>query len=152
GHRYNPNLPSPVLAVLTDGQSFYNSLQLSISQRHTHNLSWEAFYTLSHSIDDASANFSIETVNDPPTSQDIFDRKGSRGRSAFHIRHNFVANAVYELPWGRGRYFGGWQISVVASVHSNVPFTPVLSFDNADLQSLLNSERPDLSGNPHKGV
>jgi hypothetical protein len=152
GHRYNPNLPSPLLTVLTDAQSFYNSFQLSISQKHTHNLSWQAFYTLSHSIDDASANFSIETVNDPPISQDIFDRKGSRGRSAFDIRHNFVVNVVYELPFGRGSYFGGWQISGVASVHSNVPFTPVLSFDNADLQSLLISERPDLVGNPYKGV
>src|SRR5262249_36812131 len=134
------------------GQSFYNSLQLSISQNHAHNLSWQTFYTLSHSIDDASANFSIETVNDPPTSQNIFDRKGSRGRSAFDIRHNFVANVVYELPFGRGSYFGGWQVSAVASVHSNVPFTPVLSFDNADLQSLLTSERPDLVGNPYEGA
>jgi hypothetical protein len=28
----------------------------------------------------------------------------------------------------------------------------VLSFDNADLQSLLTSERPDLIGNPYTGV
>jgi hypothetical protein len=152
GHRYNPNLPSPLLTVLTDAQSFYSSFQLSVSKHYAHNLSWEAFYTFSHSIDDASENFSIETVNDPPTSQDIFDRKGSRGRSAFDIRHNFVANVVYELPFGRGSHFGSWQISAVADVHSNVPFTPVLSFDNADLQSLLTSERPELVGNPYTGV
>jgi hypothetical protein len=152
GHRYNPNLSSPLLAVLTDGQSFYNSLQLSIWQKHTHSFSWQAFYTLSHSIDDASANFSVETVNDPPTSQDIFNRKGSRGRSAFDIRHNFVANIIYELPFGRASHFGGWQISAIASAHSNVPCTPVLAFDNADLQSLLTSERPDLVGNPYAGT
>jgi hypothetical protein len=125
---------------------------LSVSRQHINNVSWQAFYTLSHSVDDASANFSIETVNDPATSQDIFDRKGSRGRSSFDIRHNFVANVVYELPLGRESHFRGWQISAVASVHSNVPFTPVLSFDNAGLQSLLNSQRPDLVGNPYTGV
>jgi hypothetical protein len=152
GHRYNPNLPSPLLAVLTDAQSFYNSFQVSVSKHYAHNLSWQAFYTFSHSVDDASTNFSIETVNDPPTSQDIFDRKGSRGRSAFDIRHNFVANVVYELPFGRGSLFGGWQISAVASVHSNVPFTPVLAFDNAELRSLLTSERPDLVGNAYIGA
>jgi len=152
GHRYNPNLPSPLLALLTDAQSFYNSFQVSILQKRTHNLSWQASYTLSHSIDDASANFSIENVNDPPTSQDIFDRKGSRGRSAFDIRHNFVANVVYELPFGRGNYLGGWQVSAIAEAHSNVPFTPVLAFDNAGLQSLLTSERPDLVGNPYAGT
>ena len=33
GHRYNPNLPSPLLEVLTDAQSFYNSFQLSVSKQ-----------------------------------------------------------------------------------------------------------------------
>ena len=153
GHRYNPNLPSPLLTMLTDAQSFYNSFQLSVSKQYAHNLSWQLFYTWSHSIDDASANFSpIEAVNEPPTTQDPFDRKGSRGRSGFDIRHNFVANVIYELPFGHGRGFGGWQLSAVARVHSNLPFSPVLSFDNADLQSLLTSERPDLVGNPYMGV
>ena len=52
---------------------------------------------------------------------------------------------------GRGRLLGGWQIAAVASVHSGVPFTPVLAFDNADIQSLLIPERPDLVGNPYAG-
>src|SRR5262249_45474717 len=151
GHRYNPNMPSPLLMVLTDAQSFYNSFQLSVLKRHAQNFSWQAFYTLSHSIDDASSNVSIEAVNEPPTTQDPFNRKGDRGRSGFDIRHNFVANVLYELPFGRGRQFGGWQISAVGSVHSNVPFTQVLAFDNAGLQSLLTSARPDLVGNPYTG-
>ena len=152
GHRYNPNLPSPLLGVLTDAQSFYNSFQVSVSKQQTHNITWQAFYTFSHSIDDASSNISIEAVNEPPTTQDPFNRKGDRGRSGFDIRHNFVANVVYELPFGRGSQFGGWRCSAVGSVHSNVPFTPVLAFDNADLQSLQTSERPDLIGNPYAGV
>ena len=152
GHRYNPNLPSPLLQDLTDAQSFYNSFQLSVSQHSVHNLSWQAFYTFSHSVDDASSNVSIEAVNEPPTTQDPFNRKGDRGRSGFDVRHNFVANVAYELPFWPGRQFGGWEISAVASIHSNVPFTPVLAFDNADLQSLLTSERPDLVGNPYRGV
>jgi Carboxypeptidase regulatory-like domain/TonB dependent receptor len=151
GHRHNPNLPSPLLVVLTDAQSFYNSFQLSVSRQYAHNISWQAFYTLSHSIDDASSNVSIEAVNEPPTTQDPFNRKGDRGRSGFDIRHNFVANVVYDLPFGHKTQFGGWQISAIAHLHSNVPVTPVLGFDNAGLQSLLTSERPDLVGNPYKG-
>jgi len=152
GHRYNPNLPSPLLEDLTDAQSFYNSLQLSVSKHGSSDLSWQVSYTFAHSVDDASSNVSIEAVNEPPTTQDPFNRKGDRGRSGFDIRHNFVANVVYELPFWRGSRFGGWQVSAVASVHSNVPFTPVLAFDNADAQSLLTSERPGLVGNPYKGV
>lgn len=152
GHRYNPNLPSPLAEDLTDAQSFYNSVQLSFSQHHAHNISWQAFYTFSHSIDDASSNFSIDAVNEPATTQDPFNRKGSRGRSGFDIRHNFVANVVYELPFGRKSQFGGWQISAIASIHSNVPFSPMLAFDNADVQSLFASDRPNLIGNPYAGV
>ena len=33
GHRYNPILPSPLLTDLTDGQSFYNSFEVSVSKR-----------------------------------------------------------------------------------------------------------------------
>jgi Carboxypeptidase regulatory-like domain len=151
GQRYNPNLASPLLTDLTDGQSFYNSFQASVSKHSAHNLSWQASYTLAHSVDDASVDFSVESVNDPPSSQNLFDRKGSRGPSDFDIRNDFVANVVYELP-GRGRLLGGWQASGVANVHSGPPFTPVLDFDNADVQSLLTAERPDLVGNPYTGV
>ena len=152
GHRYNPNLPSGLLTVLTDAQSFYNSFQVSISKQYSHALSWQAFYTFSHSVDDASMNLNVEAVNDAPTAQDIFNRKGDRGRSGFDIRHNFVGSVVYELPFGRGSHFGDWQISGIVSAHSNVPYTPVLSFDNADLRSLVIPERPDLVGNPYTGV
>jgi hypothetical protein len=151
GHRYNPNLPSPLLTVLTDAQSFYNSFQVSVSKHYAHNLSWQASYTLAHSVDDASVDFFSESVNDPPASQNIFDRKGDRGSSDFDIRHNFVANVVYDLP-GRGHLLNGWRVSSVANVHSGLPFTPVLDFDNADVQSLLTAERPNLVGNPYAGV
>jgi hypothetical protein len=152
GHRYNPNLPSPLLEDLTDAQSFYNSFQMSVSKHGAHALSWQASYTFSHSVDDASSNVSIEAINEPPTTQDPFNRKADRGRSGLDIQHNFVANVVYELPFRRRSQLGGWQVSAVASIHSNVPFTPVLGFDNADLRSLLTSERPDLVGNPYKGA
>jgi len=150
GHRFNANLASPLILALTDAQSFYNSGQVSVSRHYSHNLSWQVSYTLAHSIDDASVDLQVESVNDPPGSQNIFDRKGSRGRSDFDIRQNFEADAAYELP-GAGRLLGGWQIAAVASVHSGVPFTPVLAFDNADIQSLLIPERPDLVGNPYAG-
>ena len=62
-----------------------------------------------------------------------------------------MANAAYQLP-GSGPVLGGWQIAAVGGIHSGPPFTPVLSFDNADVQSLLIAERPNLAGNPYVGA
>jgi len=107
---------------------------------------------LSHSIDDASVAEPLEAVNEPPSAQNIFNRKGDRGRSDFDIRHNFVLSAVYELPLGHRRGLDHWQISGIAAVHSNLPFTPVLSFDNANTRSLLVGSRPNLIGNPYAGA
>jgi hypothetical protein len=151
GHRYNPNLSSPLQTILTDAQSLYNSFQVSVSKRYAHNLFWQASYTLAHSIDDASVDFSLESVNDPSESQNIFDRKGSRGQSDFDIRQNFVANAAYELP-GFRPLLGGWQIAAAVSVDSGPPFTPMLSFGNADAQGLVINERPNLVCDPYAGA
>ena len=151
GHRLNPNLPSGLQEVLTDAQSFYNSFQLSLATLRPNTLSWHISYTFSHSMDDASSSFLIEAVNEPPSSQDVSNRKGGRGRSGFDIRQNLVGTFMYELPFGRTRKFGGWQLSGVGSIQSNVPFTPMLSFDGADLQSVLTPERPSLIGNPFSG-
>ena len=56
-----------------------------------------------------------------------------------------------DLP-GPGRLLGGWHVSAVADAHSGLPFTPVLDFDNAELQSLVIPERPNVIGNPDAGV
>jgi hypothetical protein len=151
GHRLNPNLSSPLIANLTDAQSFYNSFQVSLSKRYAHKVFWQASYTLAHSVDDASTDFSVEAVNGPPGSQNLFDRKGSRGLSDFDIRHDFAADAGYELP-GRQRLLGGWQLLARVQIHTGSPFTPVLDFDNAEVQSTLIEERPNLVGNPYTGV
>lgn len=57
-----------------------------------------------------------------------------KGPSIYDIRHNFVADAVYELPFGRGKSFlnssgaidkvaGGWQISSIGLWHTGHPLT-----------------------------
>ena len=150
GRQFNPNLPS-FLTALTDAQSFYNSLEVGISKRYRHGLSFDTSYTFSHSIDDASTSFFIEAVNEAPVTQDLFNRKGDRGRSEFDIRHNFVANVVYEMRLGHRKGLGGWQISGITRAHSDVPFTPVLSFDNGETRSLVSAGRPNLIGNPYSG-
>ena len=45
------------------------------------------------------------------------------GNSAFDIRQILVANAAYELPWAKRRWYGGWQIAAIVRMQTGVPFT-----------------------------
>jgi Carboxypeptidase regulatory-like domain len=161
--RPNVNFGS-IVRYLTDAQSFYNAFQASWEQRTSKGLSFQANYSFSHSIDDSSGYNPSDAVNDSGLTQDPFDRKGSRGRSGFDIRHNVVLNATYELPFGPGKALAndvtgiagklleGWQLSGIGAFHSNVPFTPVLGFDNGGTESVVNASRPNLIGNPFSGT
>ncbi len=162
GQYLNPAFGS-IIRIETDAQSFYNSMQASFEHRTSRVLTLAAHYTWAHSVDDASGAFPSDSVNESGKSQNLFDRKGDRGRSSFDVRNNVVLNFIDELPFGPGKKFGhdasgwtakvieGWSVSGIGSFHSNVPFTPVLGFDNAGTRSAINSDRPNLVGNPYQG-
>jgi hypothetical protein len=164
GARPNPNFGS-LFRYETDAQSFYNGLQASWEQRMTKGLNFQANYTFSHSVDDSSGAEPSDDVNDGVATPDPYDRKSGRGRSGFDIRHNLIFNLLYDLPFGSGKAFGsnvggitdkfigGWQLSTIGTFHSNVPFTPVLGFDNAGTQPFFNyTELPNVVGNPFAGT
>src|SRR5262249_57083993 len=58
-----------------------------------------------------------------------------RGPSDFDVTHFFVANGVYDLPFGRGRFLGrnvnkavneligGWQVGTIFTAHSGFAFS-----------------------------
>ena len=68
-----------------------------------------------------------------------------------------TATWVWEIPWLRqqtnlaGRFVGGWQFSGVASIQDGKPFTVSSGRDNSlqGAQTQLNTDRPDLLGDPH---
>jgi outer membrane receptor protein involved in Fe transport len=163
GSRINPNFGSLVRYV-TDAQSFYNSFQASYETRFRAGLTSQFNYTYSHAIDDSPGYNPSDVTNEPGTSQNFFNRLAERGRGSSDMRHNLAVNFIYQLPFGQGKRFGGgassledkaiggWQIASITSVHSNVPFTAVTGFDNANNQSIVSGQRPNLTGNPHTGT
>lgn len=156
--RRNPAFGS-VLFIGADAQSFYHSFQLSVLKRMSKGLQFEASYTLSKSIDDSSGPFLSDFVTQAGPVQDYFCRKCDRALSAWDVRNNFVFSGTYELPFGHGKRFlsgtsgwlgkllGGWSVGGIATFHSGLPFTPVLSFNNSnDGTTLFISDRPDVVG------
>jgi hypothetical protein len=118
-------LPGVTLAnTLTErdssSNSNYNALWVTGNRRLSHGLQFNASYTWSHSIDDASRNLQGVVV------QDSTNIGGSRGSSDFDARHRFVANAIYDLPFKGNRAVSGFQFAGIVTVQSGNPFTVVI--------------------------
>ncbi|MDE3195346.1 MAG: hypothetical protein KGN84_03315, partial [Acidobacteriota bacterium] len=91
-------------------------------------------YTWGHSLDNGSASESTGTVGGAAL-QDAFNPSAFYGPSDFDSRHTITADAVIELPFGRGRMLlgnvpkwldyavGGWEATTLVSFRSGTPLT-----------------------------
>jgi hypothetical protein len=140
-------------------KSNYHAGTLSIRERLGRSLTMDFNYTLSHSMDDASGlqtsgAFGGAFILNPLRQQDSF------ADSDFDVRHIINANAVWELPFGRGRHFfsgvnklanafvGGWQISGIFRWNSGLPmFSP---YDDARWATNWNAQSSGVRERPIK--
>ncbi len=180
----DPNFPDPFGSVdyKSDvGSSTYNALGLSLERRFKKDLSFQARYTWSHSINDGSVGGGES--NGP---QNVNCLQCDKGPSIFDVRHNVTVDAVYELPFGPGKALlnetgaigkivGGWTLSSVGLWHTGHPLTVQMDLSgniaNGPLSGLpytyllpdgndQTSQRPDvipgvpltLPGGGHQGV
>ncbi len=114
GQLGNPNfaLFGGLQLTTNQGASSYNGLQVQYQRRLSHGVQALASYTWSHSIDNASSNFSL--------------RELLRASSDFDIRHNFQAAVTYNVP---GRYsnpvvaaiLSHWGLDTRISARSGLP-------------------------------
>jgi hypothetical protein len=134
------------------GSSNYNALGLSLERRFSAGLSFQTRYTWSHSINDGSVGGGES--NGP---ENVNCLRCDFGPSVFDIRQNFTANAVYELPFGRGKTFlngggvldkivGGWSLSSVGLWHTGHPLTITMNINASQLPdgNDQTTQRPDL--------
>ncbi len=138
----NPNL-STGLIFSTRGDSYYNSLQVSVIKRVSHNLQFQSAYTYSHSIDDWEAQIGTEGENTDP-----FDLGVDRGPSNWDIRHNWRFNAIYTLPdlvhqKVLGEIVNGWRLSGIESLSTGFPFNPTMNTNTSG--SGVGNDRPDYN-------
>ena len=130
GRRPYPDL-SAFTTIRWDGWATFNGLTLKVTRRFTRGLSFDAEYTLSKSMDDASDTGTTNAEYNLP--QNVYDPALEKGPSSFDHRNRFTANAVYDLPFARGshglaaRVAGGWRASGILMLQSGAPFTVNLS-------------------------
>jgi hypothetical protein len=111
------------------GVSTYHGLNLSIERHFTNGFSFLSRYTLSHSINDGSVGGGES--NGP---ENVNCLKCDNGPSIYDIRHNLIADFVYQLPFGPGAKYlsdpgflgkivGGWSLSSLGAYHTRHPLT-----------------------------
>ncbi len=112
--------------------SNYHAGTVSIRERLGTSLTMDFNYTLSHSLDDASGLSTSGSYGGAFIVNPIRQRD-SYANSDFDIRHIININAVWQLPFGRGRTFfgganklvngfiGGWQLSGIYRWNSGLP-------------------------------
>lgn len=116
-----------ITSIESRGNSNYHALQARFEQRMARGLSLLGSYSAGKSIDDASGFFS--STGDPNFPMDSNRVSLERARSNFDIRHRMTAAYVYDLPFGRNRWYGGWQTNGLWTLQTGRPFTVSLLSD-----------------------
>ena len=102
--------------------SNYNSLQISLNRRVSRGLNLGVAYTFSKTLTDNPSDRS-----DAP--QNTYNPSAAYGPANFSLKHIFVANYVYDLPFYRsqqgvvGHVLGGWEVSGITTFETGFPTT-----------------------------
>ncbi|MBV8140612.1 MAG: TonB-dependent receptor, partial [Verrucomicrobia bacterium] len=147
-----------ITGVTTASISNYDALQAGITRRMTSGLMFNFNYTFSHMLSNQdSSGWGSKQGNQPY--QNAYVPSENYGPSNFDIRHMFKGQAIYNLPFGRGRTFlnqnsaldeaiGGWTLSGTIVAQTGNPFTPYMAVNNSYALSTNAVWYPNVVGSP----
>jgi hypothetical protein len=144
--RPNP-LFGQIRTIQNDEIGNYEGVSVVLRQRFSRGLQFLASYTWAHTLDVSSDS------NNSGTPMDPYNWRGNYGNSNWDIRHRFVANYIYELPFfkeSKGIFhvaLGGWQVSGITTLQSGLPFNVTIATDTANT-SAGGLYRPNLVAPP----
>jgi hypothetical protein len=100
--------------------SSYNGMQVTLTQRPMHGLSYNLGYTYSHSLDNASSNWNANPL--PP---DSYNPTLQYGNSDFDVRNRFTLGITYALPGRKsaGQLLEGWAVNSRVTLQSGLPWS-----------------------------
>ncbi len=120
------------------GYGSYNSLQVKIERRFSQGLTFLGAYTWSHCMDINSGLYDGDPFPEP------YNFRAMYGDCDSDYPNILTFSAVYALPFGHGKSFGGnwskpvsailgnWSTTGILAANSGAPFSVVLPFDNAN--------------------
>lgn len=132
----------------------YNSLQVKLLKRFSRGMQFNMNYTWQKALDGQSslAEWKI---------QDPFNLRADYSRSSWDVRQVFNFSYVYELPFGKGRRFGGgmsgaanailggWSLEGITRLESGPPVNVIIRSDVSNTGR--HTQRPNVVGDPNTG-
>ena len=144
--------------TIPDGFLTYNGLQTKLEHRTGHGLYLLNSFTYSRAQDNASGW--LDTPAGDSGRINLANPLGDRGPSAYNQPLNDILTIVYDLPYGKGRMFGGtapflmqealggWQVTAINSASSGIPTNLTYSENSFQDVSDLLPYRPNVTGAP----
>jgi len=131
----------PALRTIGQAQSTgtldYHALLVKFQRRFANNFSILNAYTYGQSIDLNSDNDGTVTLTN------VYDPQYNRGPSDYDVKHTLSTSVIYELPFGRDNWWGGWQTNGILYLRSGLPLTIT---QTQGVQSTGTGNRPNRIG------
>ena len=133
------------------GDSRYNAMQVTVTERPTHGINFLAAYTLSQSnADGCNLGASCDSSNP-------YNRKSDYGTSDLNQKHVFSVAFTAASPYNRSpnkllsTVAGGWAINGIVQITSGKPYTATTGSDPENIGCCL-QERLNVTGDPNSGA
>ncbi len=140
----NPTLLSEIGQIsgtASIGNQDYEALQMLAKKRLSSGLEYSVAYTYSKCMTNNLGYYGQggQSGQSNYYYQNIYNAAAEWGPCDYDATHNFVTNAVYDVPFGRDRKFGnnmnkaldavagGWQVAGILSLHTGFPLTVTAS-------------------------
>jgi hypothetical protein len=134
--------------VESEGSSWYNGLEVSLTKRVSHGLQFLASYTFSKTLDTDGADINGTSAGTALTLGDQNSPRQRWGRASFDRTHRFVLSETWIIPSPASGFqrelLGGWELAAVATIQSGTALT--IADTNANNVFGISEDRAQLSG------
>jgi hypothetical protein len=141
-----------------DGNTDYNSLELSLRRRMSKGVTYSLGYTFAHGLADFGDNL---TDPDGALPQNSYNYAAEKSNSSLDIRSRFVGNFLWALPFGQGQHFlsnpgmlnrivGGWQVNGIVTLQTGSPYSVTAANDG--LLGFSHQVYANCIGDPFSGA
>jgi hypothetical protein len=140
----------------SNGTMKYNALQAVLQKTPSKGLQYQVAYTYAKCMSNNTGYYgtwsgSRASSTASPYWQNIYDPQAEWAPCYYDEKHNLTAYAVYELPFGKGKMFGGNANSAVNAVIGGWTISPILTLHGGFPLALYNNGS-DQTGTASRGL